>query len=1454
MGDHPAATSVRRVSLQVPSSSTGVPTADHRDNKGNPPHRHSRAPRPPPVPVETQPEIHSDWNSSQDATTTSNTTPTSPRRQDPPEELVGAIIERGAAGSRRSSTEHHPPPTTTGTAGTTRFRRATPSSSRFARNQQSHPQQFAGLLTPAPPATGFPTLDVPLGTYVHQNKNSSRSSSSGKPTRPTTSAPSSSTTTTQTTEGASSATPSAASSSWQALREASTRDADALLAQMSHSEMRDSVQELRSVLSPKALAFLQRRGQQQQQQPQQQLQQQKPKTANPEAVLTSSSSPSQTPLAMELQEDVVVVVQGRTNHRERNGTAQDLRELGEKERLAQVLTSIRTVEDLDTAYAAELQQSHPIDHHREEFQPSSNLNEDGCATDANCDDFKLACALLRSTARRQTLWAAKVVTTKLREDVEAGRHCSLSSESSHQDRSTTTTRSWPYPPLLPVSLRCLLDAPASSNGYVLHTYVLQSLHCLLQLRACTDHVVDLSQQESDNSIYQLYVMDDAIPTPRLAACYSSGTSSTAPIPIGDQGNTPVSVYSTSSQSASSDAAAFAADPMWTLLSNMRILPRLANLLNSSTSTPLLPQEGVIAIFGILAMLCQRSAGAATAMAHHATLLNHVALRSTIVVSNSPQEDCDGLLDNSAAVAALVLLCTLARQSREAAQAIDLEAFLYRVLAPASDGHSSPDGVRLQQWALVLWRTLLRYGLAVELTPSVLTMSVSHYTLGPKVDSLAPEVFTALAQVARCLGVAARQSRTSSGGINDPIPRAMQECLAGAEEWVSSVLAQARRHVSVHIDDSTAPTALERLRFYGSCLSFLDGAITLSTNDDDDNGASIYSRAFLSDTDVESDAASLISLVESESIRQAMAACWGAAGRGLDDTKLQTASAFFIESLTTLIYKLRRLFSSESSNFSASTVSALQLLFEKCRKALLGGIAASFTTSKMLSSHKDSVAKPIRGSQNRVLVATCRFLASTDSHFSSEETRVLTMFAIGRLQFGEESQAAKLGSLDSVFLDRLSEPDTDAPISSMLVGELCRSPTARCQLDHSFKLFGGTGITDTGLGPFDLQSLRSEANQPAPGIKASDFLLPVGPLWMYQILSGVSPTEQADNAAQQENSEHLRDVTKIFSSCLRMIQKLEASNNDFTCAYIQSLEVGGKLYHLTNVCLQPEAVFCDSDIQQRLESLVDMFATNPKDWLDSFVTACAVHSSTKTPHTVDGGRATAEEEKLHQLLQRGEEPTNGGRSQVILRDLEDFVGDLCDAYIEYGAQYRSFTKCMRLFLLPCFPPKIRCEVLLKLRGAVHMLHLDDDTLDRMLPRYLHLDAKDLKDAAEVLDAVCSIYSKSSGSRLDSGWVVSWSVAVVARCLSHSLTVDRNLAPYRRRLSQLHETFCARVLHVTRSFLSSGDGSLSSLVRATLMANVDEISHVGLPSASTTFQDPSNDWDALWASLLSSKAAA
>ena len=152
-----------------------------------------------------------------------------------------------------------------------------------------------------------------------------------------------------------------------------------------------------------------------------------------------------------------------------------------------------------------------------------------------------------------------------------------------------------------------------------------------------------------------------------------------------------------------------------------------------------------------------------------------------------------------------------------------------------------------------------------------------------------------------------------------------------------------------------------------------------------------------------------------------------------------------------------------------------------------------------------------------------------------------------------------------------------------------SDRARTQLDHSFKLQHGFGLTSAGFGPFALQSLLSAADQPSmptstnEGGKVEDQLLPMGKFWLFQCLSG------SVRIGEGQFDAGTKEATKVIAAVLQLIlDQDEAEEVMKITGYSTQLPMGSKLYHVMNVCLQSEEVLSNDIIQDAGEAIIDRY--------------------------------------------------------------------------------------------------------------------------------------------------------------------------------------------------------------------------------------------------------------------------
>ena len=1086
------------------------------------------------------------------------------------------------------------------------------------------------------------------------------------------------------------------------------RDADSMLGQMSTQEIQENIQDLQAAMSPEMLEFLRKRGQTK-----------KGAAPAPSAPTTKAKTQPSEPVD----------------------------ETKEKERLSSLMASIRTYDDLDEAYEREV-----------------GLREDGLEGKSEWDQ---ACSLLRSTAPRQTLWAARVVCNYLERDLEEGKNFAIGS-----------SQGWPYPTLLPVSLRCLLDANVThTNGLVLHTYILRSLYALLQLRAPIEHVVDVTgRQESTQVIYQTVFLEDAVPTSPFGSLYPSIAAT--PLVNNKDGETIAYATASSSTSAQQDGEAFLKDPMWTLLSKMRIVPRIAQLLGNHYD---LPEEGLVAISGILAMLSVRSPGAASAISQHASLLKSL-LQQTVVPPSDGRES--HFLKATVMLPIMILLNAMARQSRVVASAIP-----YMSILPPLLGINDEQLIDVQRWALILWRKLLRYGIGFSGLSSLVALSIKPLS---EKNALAPEYCSLFATCLDCAKVFAGKS---GEGLESTLSTNDQEILASAVSWLSPSVRQCVNNLS--IDEFSGGHTF--LTLQASILRLLASFAAASAHSYPGEDKSEQVTSMFQDVPV---LTSLSNMLESDAMRKVLECL---PMLSLSEDSSEATVCCFMGELVSFVSTL------ESLEYGVVYPSFMPI------SASLRG---------MLKSKLAGIEQSASELNQRGWIKQCHFamtkLLFSEKDASDDDRAMVRLFAmnlIGRLDLGDEAKAAILFSNDSLFA--LGGSTSSSPLSALFMRELCLSDSARKQLDHSFKLQRGCGITADGLGPFATESLLSDGDRNR-GAGSEAGLLPLGKMWTWQVLSGSLGGESASSAADEE-------VCTVVTSFLKLLIHLEDEYERIGASF-DAVSKGAKLYFLLNVFLYPESILCNEDLRRNASALLDKCTTQlGPSFASEFISACVGHSQIKKPLSDD--RAEAKDEKLLAVLSGTPDA-----SSKALRATQEFSLDLCNAYIEYGAQYEEFTKTIRVLLRPQLPSTIRCEVLQRLREVSHLLVLEEETSDKAAMRHSvgeflleGVPPEGERDSAEVLDMLADILRRGQGGK--DGFFFLFSVGTLSRALVGAMRSATGLDSMKRRILVLPGD-TAKVVFETCSRMNTCVLTRSALVEATMSAKANAKDDVAADTTNET----------------------
>jgi hypothetical protein len=1193
--------------------------------------------------------------------------------------------------------------------------------------------------------------------------------------------------------------------------EQSSMDSQALLEQMSIDEIRESVQELHKVLKADIIRFLRRRG-------------------NCTKV-KSFEEPKRLHVPLRLEPPLVVTLNKPDVPLELDpnesltATCSMTIKKNLKEELATAMSSIQTYEDLDAAY----------DHYfKNETSGETNDSLLSSIKDEYTDDekFQVACKLLRSSSPQQTLWAARVVCIRLKYELERNPRSYSLTPSIYSECEITRQKAnrWPFPVLLPVSLRCVLDSQSTqslcgSGGVLLTTYVLQSLLLLLQLRACSDHIF-CNPAEQKKDFYQVDFLDDVVPSVPLRFCYFDAIAEpvNAPASCGvEGGNLSTGVYWTSSStstSAISDGQAFVSDPMWTLLSRMRIIPRLAEILQLFRNGAVLPIEARTSICGILVMIGQRSSGASSAIIHHPTLIDDLLEKMIVHRDNSAQ------YDSRSAIPFIYLLCTLARQSRVVAEGIrrriatDNSPIILHLLAPyseTSDNTASCDvsldlpDFTLQQWTFILWRTLLRYGLCLDILPTILTLSARHLTLGAiratESMSVAPELYSCFAIMLHDASMNAKMLNIlDSKSVNTSSIFRMVSV-----PWQR----QSIYHLQKLIDSDNFCCNGEVIRLASGIFRFWGALLGYATNFFATNGP-MYDIM----DGVVADLKLLFPVLDAIMCHSRMAsmvsqALYFAHNPDFSDAIVDlvslnagTRAAAFLESFVVLLSRIR--------DFAVRISDSLPFEAKNLESKLAGLLLSEIVRMHMAKNVYlcSQGEQPIEAMQryrfNRVQAIIVSFLCSSDFGYNVSGLKTMTFAVIGRLGVGEEFTASVLCRLPELFRHSTmtSKSFDSSLISEVLCRELILTQANQIQFDHSCNLNNDWNVFMNSKGSSLLQSLLVDTGHVTNPV----YFLPVGKYWLWKLLSGSSINPEASSQDPERD-----ETVNVLDEVLMIIDELE-SDQSFYCVNLNS---GPKLYYLVNVFLNGKAVLSQDRVVSLIEKLFNLYFTGlePRDLL-RFVEECRIHSKPNHGGN-EGKKSSSTGENDFEAILNPQERDVFGFSTNHLRCLETLVGDLCDAYLDFGFHFPMFTKCVRLFLVHGFPTKVRCSIVHRLRGDLHLLTIrNEESIATILTRFVSgglpsLD-QSIRDDPILIDCVASIYAKGSMCRPDDLFVKSWTICILVRSLAISV-VTRNsssLFVSKRRILSLELAMATQVVLVTAVWLSK-DGSVSSLVSSVLL---------------------------------------
>ena len=1226
-------------------------------------------------------------------------------------------------------------------------------------------------------------------------------------------------------------------------------EADVMISNMSQNEINENVVELKSMLSSSTLEFLRNRSNQ------------KKNSKDMNSSTSTHSAPESTQKT-----------QTRDQYKQESS-------LEEKKAMAKKLASIKTEEELDEAYAMTM-------------GITDNNNPTGEET-----ELESASNLLRSTSFRQRVLGAKRVCEYLENRVQ-----SMISEKGSM--TCWTEYSTSYPVLLPVALRCILDQPCTDKYRLLHSHALRSIHALVLLFCHPEHrifVSNFGNVVDPTYIYQMYFMKDAVPIPSPEVCYPKQGGNDNP------GAKPsdAACYATdsSAESASLDGKAFYKDPLWTLLSRMRILPCIAKLLKPSFVKNLqhfdqnhLSIESITSICGVLAILSQRSPGGACAIAQHQDILptmmsmtlepgNDKGLPSD---NNQKGDHCDSeeektgnegehgavnnfLVNTKLAMPVVILFCTLTRQSRTVAECAHVEAVMEYLNCILSTDAENEDEWLLQKMCIILWRIRLRYALGLQHLSTFLSLSANQLTRCNQTKySLASEYLSAFGALCDCVRITSFHGGFKSEADKAVLSNTDRETLIMAGVWLSShakgcyeflMQSLVEEHKGVSSEIKLASARLRMIFSYVAAASPIDLNVD---SIDEDSKESAFPEFETSDSQLVPVIPQHFSinilqrLIDSGILFECLNTVLRSYVKGWENYTCDTlndgisyeeeacASSLVDIFFSSLFHLMGPKVRKRGHDDAGEEDSKLELLSERVFAHIVL-VLQEQGPPKMTTTCLNRYEQPFQariGWLNHAHFSIARYLVFALSIRSGSNTAIkvfpliqcFSFSLVGRLQRSEEAMATILLSQDILFetkIGHLLDPTQSVcATQDMLLQEFCRTRRSQAQLDHSFKLIGRPGITSKGKGPFSLESLRSEADfrdySVTNASELNSLLLPLESDWIWKVLS--SSVSVKDEQNSEEWKSILEKSSLVTLSCLKILLSMEKVSSEVNFA--ATLSCGMKMYYLCNVCLYPENIIRYDGVITVFQELFDVYSRasskeEENNGKKAFILACYKHSNVQYTKLASNMDITTEDEvyddKVLEIFydSRGQDEGNASRKE--LKAVDDFIGDICKAFVDFGAQYDIFVHIIRYLMSPGFPVRFRMRVLTNLSDLFHLLTTQEEMTDLGGTDMISILEKSMtgglpnkdgstKDSAEFLDELSSILSKkdvTTGipnlSVLNGGFFYMFAVAHLARNLaSSSLNCECGLEKMKHRMKTKNIDPSLRIDIVSICGISSDEG--------------------------------------------------
>ncbi|KAL7514684.1 hypothetical protein ACHAXN_012586 [Cyclotella atomus] len=1170
--------------------------------------------------------------------------------------------------------------------------------------------------------------------------------------------------------------------------------AKSMLASMSLDEIRDGIDEITSILSPESIEFLRNRSKKKMASTVSNTKQQKKaETSSKEATPTRSQNGLSKEAQLELEE-------------------QKARE--DKEKTARILSSVRTPEDLDQAFNEALNLGLATELPASTLQHGISTNDTEGQDISSSGDIAMLTSLLRSTALRQRLLGVKGLCSILKAKVEdliesrrKGSYCY--NKKAHNEAE--------FPLLLPVALRCLLDDSIGIShtavGCSLLSTTLQCIQYLLMLFVHPYHLVcdimtKIETKDCDPFIVnQTCFMSEISHIPGGNELYPP----TIIEPIGDEGVKKGCYRADSSAaSADSDSKAFYNDPAWTLLSRMRIIPCLSDALvclskHTSTDATISSEPSISSICGILSLLSVRSPGVADAIAGHKVLLPLIISRSLSPnLNETSSSDGSSVFQANLALPALNLLVILAQQSRDIAELTVFENVVTDLQAILCLNDPDKCEVELQIWSLILIRTLLRYGLASNHAQSLIHLSAVQMThLKSNVGLHYLALFSRLCDFAKTRLVTvsnALETIQEDESDNDIV-------LLGV--WLSSLANGTVISIQQAIQEFSSTTNKQRqlasMKLLAAELDFLSSYMSVTYSSNCNPVREEMKSSFVPTITAEScgavhDAVFNSQLLECASLTALAWACradWYVTNENDGIVKYEDEATAC--RLVASIMRFDAVATEEGGLNQDSFATTIKVL----QKVSIRNKSTSDSKTLMHPSRKSWLIE----AEFSVLQFLCRNQARVDS-------RLISTFAfslLGRLPIGDEALASFIFQQDYLFqADDATHGSTwiksshATSIQNTFLSELGSSPERKAQLLHSSALHTNKMQTHE-----HLTSLRSGSSF---GGKAEHaYLLPLGGIWLWNVLSSTT----TDSAAINEEAQPVQSTVDVLSHALDLALR---SDTD-------TISDGTKLYHISNICLYPEAILRDGFVQDATNMLYERFvvtSTN-RNFVRDFISACHNHSRISRAR-VQGTGATDDATAVrneHNIASAEE-----------LRALDDFVSDICDCYIEYGAQYEVATRFIRFFLRHEFPTAVTSSVLSKLHPILNNLTLEEDasTTSSSLMQSVSggLPSKDgsRRDHSDVLDSFSNVLKKRDRELSRCDYIYLLAISVLSRNLSSSSQrCECGVEAMKHRLLGIQESVLYDIIKVCEQFLR-GEGSKHSLITCVTEQCLDEKSMLSM----------------------------